>query len=248
MRKCYPGMLWGLPWEPQHLMQEYFLRLDPRRAGEARLLKDPFALTVCPRFLLVIVWWYCVSCHRTHWPLSLLVCRELDGLLGSWLWHPQLGGLGKVYLVSGLQRWPILQCPAWCRAALAKVWRCCPAGGSLSLRFVSQLPFPNPQPGSQLRGRSPLSKGCCHQMALCASLGGFCKDHDCFLWHWLREMGIQHTCLNFWFFISLIAMITHEHIFVSYTDNLNIEVFFLSHVGTLNPHKNNMYFCLSVLL
>lgn len=185
------------------------------------------SLTVCPHFLLVIVWWHCVSCHRTHWPLSLLVCRELDGLLGTWLWHPQLGGLGKVYLVSGLQRWPILQCPAWCRAALAKVWRCCPAGGSLSLRFVSQLPFPNPQPGSQLTGSSPLAKACCHQMALHASLGGFCKDHDCFLWHWPRVMGIQHTCLNFWFFISLIAVITHEHIFVSYTDNLNIEVFFL---------------------
>lgn len=53
--------------------------------------------------------------------LQFLVCRELDGILWPWLWHPEPGCLGKVYLVPGLQRQPVLQCSPICWTAVAEV-------------------------------------------------------------------------------------------------------------------------------
>lgn len=82
----------------------------------------------------------------TQQALSLSVCRKLDGLLRARPRHPQLGGFREVPLVPGLQRRPVLQRVAGRWAALAEVRRCCPAGGSLALRFASWLPAPGPPP------------------------------------------------------------------------------------------------------
>lgn len=53
--------------------------------------------------------------------VQFLVCRELDGILWPWLWHPEPGHLREVYLVPGLQRQPVLQCTSSCWAAVAEV-------------------------------------------------------------------------------------------------------------------------------
>lgn len=68
--------------------------------------------------------------------LQFLVCRELDGILWPWLWHPEPGSLRKVRLVPGLQRQPVLQRSPVRWTAVAEVWGWCPAGGSFPLRLV----------------------------------------------------------------------------------------------------------------
>lgn len=144
--------------------------------------------------------------------LPLLVCRKLDGLLGSRLWHPQLGGLREVYLVPGLQRRPVLQRVAGRRAALAEVWRCCPAGGSLALRFASPLPAParrscSPPPGC--RHLSPglpcsssgLTLPCVHQVCLFRNVWGVVsKERE--LLHWMSIHSVNGCSV--WVFVFFI--------------------------------------------